>query len=205
MFADLLAQPGVVEEVVLGSRFGVMAFHGGSLERGTDQIARAVAAASGASLYVVAQPDDLRWHVPSKLFDPEASPRLSAFLDHVCVTVAVHGYGRDGMFTTLLAGGTNRPLAAALATTLRPRLRFDDTTYEVVDDLDAIPVELRGLHADNPVNRPRLGGVQLELPPRVRGQGPHWADLGGRPCPHTDALVGGLVELAGQRWETDGR
>ena len=40
--------------------------------------------------------------------------------------------------------------------------------FTVVDDLEAIPRELRGVHPRNPVNRPSGGGVQLELPPRVR-------------------------------------
>jgi phage replication-related protein YjqB (UPF0714/DUF867 family) len=194
VLAELLTHPGVVEQVELAGPVGVMAFHGGSLERGTDQIARAVSERSGASCYVVAQPDDLRWHVPSRLFDPADSPRLAAFLDHVEVAIALHGYGRDGMFTTLLAGGTNRLVASHLAAALRPALDLADTRYEVVDDLGAIPVELRGLHPGNPVNRARRGGVQLELPPRIRGRGPRWADLGDRPCPHTEALVAALSE-----------
>ena len=45
MFDELLAHPGVEESVELRSRFGFMAFHGGSLELGTDQIARAAARA----------------------------------------------------------------------------------------------------------------------------------------------------------------
>jgi phage replication-related protein YjqB (UPF0714/DUF867 family) len=206
VFAELLAQPGVVEEVALGSKVGVMAFHGGSLERGTDGVARAVAERSGASLYVVAQPDDLRWHVPSKLFDPGSSHRLTAFLDHVDVAIAVHGYGRAGWFTTLLAGGTNRRLAAAVAAALTPALDLPDTTYRVVDDLDVIPVELRGQHPDNPVNLPPHGGVQLELPPRIRGHGPHWAGAEDGPCPHTEALVealaGVVTEAPSDGWET---
>jgi phage replication-related protein YjqB (UPF0714/DUF867 family) len=209
VFAELLALPGVVEEVELGSTVGMMAFHGGSLERGTDDIARAVAERSGASLYVVAQPDDLRWHVPSRLFDPATSARLAAFLDHVDIAVALHGFGRSGLFTTLLAGGTNRRLAAAVAAALTPALDLPDTRYDVIDDLEAIPVELRGQHPDNPVNRPRLGGVQLELPPRIRGRGPHWADAGPGPCPHTEALVDALAGLVTgappDRWETVGQ
>ena len=62
--------------------------------------------------------------------------------------------------------------------------------YEIVDDLDVIPAPLRGLHPENPVNRTRAGGVQLELPPRVRGLGPH-----GRP-ETVDALVAALAEAA---------
>jgi phage replication-related protein YjqB (UPF0714/DUF867 family) len=60
--------------------------------------------------------------------------------------------------------------------------------FEVVDDLALIPAPLRGLHPENPVNRARGGGVQLELPPRVRGLGPH-----GHP-EHVDALVAALAD-----------
>src|SRR6476619_1268032 len=92
-FAELLAEPGVTEQVVLGSRFGFMAFHGGSLEVGTDAVAMAAASAAGASVYVVRQPPELRWHVPSREFDPAVSEPLRRFLDHVEVAVAVHGSG----------------------------------------------------------------------------------------------------------------
>ena len=190
MFDDLLAHPGVTEEMKIGSRIGVMAFHGGSLERMTDVIAEAVAAASGASSYIVRQPDDLRWHIPSRLVDPTRSERLAAFIDHVDVAVALHGFGRSGLFSTVLAGGANRHLAAHVADHLRVAL----PEYHVVDELEEIPEELRGQHPDNPVNRPRSGGVQIELPPRVRGLGPWWDD---RPyeglSPHTSDLVTGLV------------
>jgi phage replication-related protein YjqB (UPF0714/DUF867 family) len=162
---DLLAHDGVEEECRLGSRFGLMAFHGGNLERGTDAIAVAAAERSGASLYAVRQPRDLRWHVPSVEFRAERSEALARFLDHVEVVVAVHGYGRNDMWTTLLLGGRNRALAAALGTALREGL---GDSFTVVDDLDAIPRELRGVHHRNPVNVPPGGGVQLELPPRVR-------------------------------------
>lgn len=172
MFADLLAEPGVIETCRLGSAFGLLAFHGGSLEVGTDQIAAEAAERSGASLYTVAQPEDLNWHVPSKLVTPDASPALADFLDHVEAVVAIHGFGRDGLFTSLLLGGQDRALARWLQRHLAPALPH----YDVVDDLDTIPVALRGLHPDNPVNRVTGGGVQLELPPRVRGLGPYWDD-----------------------------
>jgi phage replication-related protein YjqB (UPF0714/DUF867 family) len=168
MFEELLAHPGVEEVCELGSRFGFMAFHGGNLEAVTDVIATRAAEASGASLYAVIQPAGLRWHIPSTLIDPARSPRLTTFLAHVEVAVAVHGYGADGFWTTLLLGGSNRALATHIAERLRPRL----DGFDVVDDLDAIPVRLRGVHKDNPVNRPAAGGVQLELPPRVRGTTP---------------------------------
>jgi phage replication-related protein YjqB (UPF0714/DUF867 family) len=166
VLADLLAYPGVEEVCELRSPFGLMAFHGGNLEPGTDVIAARAADRARASLYVVRQPADLYWHVPSLAFDPAASPALAAFVDHVDVAVAIHGYGRRDMWTTLLVGGRNRRLAGHLAGALRRTL---GEGFTMVDDLDAIPRELRGVHPRNPVNLPRHGGAQVELPPRVRG------------------------------------
>ena len=120
MLDELLAHPGVDEECVLRSRFGFLAFHGGSLERMTDTIAAAAAEASGASLYAVRQPPDLRWHIPSAEFDPRHSAALGAFLEHVEVAVAVHGYGRPGRFTSILLGGRHRELASSTRSTPSP-------------------------------------------------------------------------------------
>jgi phage replication-related protein YjqB (UPF0714/DUF867 family) len=194
VFAELLRQPGVEEVMELRSSFGFLAFHGGSLEEETDTIAVAAAARAGASLYAVLQPAELRWHIPSADVDPGASPALARFLDHVEVVVALHGYGRAGWWTKLLAGGGNRALAADV----RRRVEAALPGYEVIDDLSAIPRALRGMHPDNPVNRPRCGGVQLELPPRVRGLGPYWNDHPEEARP-TAALVTALGSVA-QAW-----
>jgi len=203
-FAELLRHPGVEEHVALRGRFGFMAFHGGNLEAGTDDVAEAAAAAAGASCYLVRQPADLRWHIPSAEVSPSASPALARFLAHVEVAVAVHGYGREGRWTTLLLGGANRTLAAHVAGHLRTAL----PDYEVVDDLAAIPAALRGLHPANPVNLAAGGGAQLELPPRVRGRGPFWeaspSRAEGRSSPHTEALVTGLAAAA-RAWGVDRR
>ncbi len=167
-----------------------MAYHGGNLEVGTDRIAAAVARRIGGSSYLVTQPDTLRWHIPSNAFRPDESPALARFLDHVDQVVTIHGYGRRTMFTTVLLGGRNRDLAAHIATHLREAL----PGYEVIDDLDDIPAPLRGIHAENPVNLPTNDGVQIELPPRVRGNGPFWNGWDGAwPAPHTEDLIDGLV------------
>jgi phage replication-related protein YjqB (UPF0714/DUF867 family) len=93
---------------------------------------------------------------------------LAAFLAHVDRAVSVHGYGglrtSDERWVTVLVGGANRDMAGALASELRTVL----PGYVFLDDLDAMPSTLRGVHPDNPVNRPRDSGVQLELPPRIR-------------------------------------
>ena len=193
LFADLLAHPGVDEVVELRSRLGFMAYHGGSLEEMTDVIARRAAERSGASYYGVHQPSDLQWHIPSIQVTPHDSPALARFLDHVEVVITIHGYGRQGFFTTLLLGGGNRPLAEHIAAHLREHL----PAYEIETDLERVPAELRGQHAANPVNLPVGKGVQIELPPRVRGSSPLWWDWEGPGLvPHAERLIDGLVAAA---------
>ncbi len=192
-FAALLAHPGVSERVALRSRFGFMAFHGGELEAVTDVVASAAAETSGASYYGVLHPRTLDVHLPSTQVRPGSSPVLAGFLDHVEVVVTVHGYGRRGLWTSLLAGGSNRELADHVTAHVEPAL----DGYEVVTDIDAIPPGLRGLHPDNPVNLAPGGGVQLELPPRVRGRSPRSPRPGPDGLsPPTRALIDALADAA---------
>ena len=189
--SELLADPTVFEVSRLRSRFGFLAIHGGGLEQMTDVIAERAADAAGASVYLLRHPEGYPHHLPSARYLAGESARLAEFLAHVDVAVSLHGYGRIGRSTELLAGGGNRTLAQHLAR------HIDVPGYHVVTDLDAIPAELRGLHPDNPVNRVRLGGAQLELSARVRGISPRSqlpADDGLSPA--TSLLVQGLVAAA---------
>src|SRR5690625_651696 len=193
--SELLADPEVIEESRLSSRFGFMAIHGGGLEQLTDVIAEHAAEAADASVYLVRHPDGYGRHLPSARYRAEDSVRLAEFLDHVDVVVSLHGYGRIGRSTQLLAGGGNRRLAAHLARCL------ELPGYQVVTDLDAIPAELRGLHPANPVNQARGGGAQLELSPRVRGISPRSQPPGDDGLsPATSALVRGLATAA-RSWD----
>ena len=193
--SELLADPAVREESTLRSRFGFMAIHGGGLEQMTDVIAERAADAAGASVYLLRHPADYPHHLPSARYRAEESERLAEFLTHVEVVVSLHGYGRIGRSTQLLAGGGNRALAGHIAG------HFDVPGYTVVTDLDAMPRELRGLHPDNPVNRARDGGTQLELSSRLRGISPRSVptDEDGL-SPPTSALIRGLVAAA-HSWE----
>lgn len=193
--SELLDDPAVREESLLRSRFGFLAIHGGGLEQMTDVIAERAADAADASLYVVRHPDQYPHHLPSARYDPAHSDRLAEFLDHVDVVVSLHGYGRLGRSTQILAGGRHRVLADHLAQ------HVVIPGHRIVTDLGSIPKELRGLHPDNPVNRARGGGAQLELSARVRGTSPR-SGLPGDDglTPATSALVQGLVRAA-RRWD----
>ncbi len=190
MLADLLAHPEVIESSILRSTFGFMAFHGGGLEEQTDVIAQAAAEQSGASYYGIHQPAALKWHIPSHEIDPAHSLVLASFINHVDVVITIHGFGRKGLFTTLLLGGQNRALASHVAGHLRTAL----PGYKIEDDLANIPSDLAGQHDNNPVNRVRHRGVQIELPPRVRGSSPVWRDWQDTHLtPQTQSLITALA------------
>ncbi len=191
-FAELLALPGVTEECELRGRLGFMAYHGGGLEETTDVVARRAAELSGASYYGVLHPPDWDLHIPSIRVTPDQSVVLASFMEHVEVVITIHGFGRRPLLTSVLLGGQNRTLAAHIAGHLRVVL----PAYDIVDDLDDIPLELRGVHDRNPVNAPTHAGVQVELPPRVRGSSPLWWDWESGLVPHTESLILGLAAAA---------
>lgn len=190
---ELLALGGVSEELEIRSRVGVCALHGGGLERVTEVVAREVAVRTGSSLYALVQSDGSRRHLPSTRFTSGVSDRLDAFLDRVDTVMSIHGYGRHDDFWAVLVGGANRRLAHHVAGHLRGTL---PEHYRVVDDVHAMPHTLRGMHPENPVNRPPGGGVQVELPPSIRWNRDHrdWSDHADTPrSEHLDLLIDGLA------------
>ncbi len=197
---NLLAHPEVSEVSEFRGSFGLMAFHGGNLERTTDVIAATVAERTAASFYGVIQAPPLRRHVPSIHFDPAHSPKLTAFMNRVDTVVAVHGYGREDLFADVLLGGRNRALADHLAHYLKAGL---PKQYGVINDLDEIPVGLRGLHPAKPVNLPVNAGVQLELPPTLRWNrdARNWSDHENTPRAPQVALLIDVLTEAIRKWE----
>jgi phage replication-related protein YjqB (UPF0714/DUF867 family) len=141
------------------SPVAVIAPHGGYIEPGTTEIARAIAG-DRLSFYsfVGLRPGrphgDL--HITSRLFD---EPRCLALLAHSEVAIAVHG--RTDIDDPLLV------YLGGLDTALRDRLRETLATkgFEARHDAQRYP----GLHARNVCNRGRSGrGVQMELPRSLR-------------------------------------
>jgi phage replication-related protein YjqB (UPF0714/DUF867 family) len=216
--AELLTMPGIREECMLRSNVGLMALHGGSQDRGTEQIARRAAEQAGASYYAIVHPSGLRVHLTSRLHNPDHSAHLRAFLKHVDVAISVHGFGRDGFalwfdpdrgliiepYGPAIRGKQTGPLRGIIVGGLNAHLldaarelfqrRFAD--YHVADERVRL-----GFHPDNPVNLPSAHGVQVELPPGLRGIG----DFGEILVPRQDGvvseMVAAFVELA--TWATE--
>jgi phage replication-related protein YjqB (UPF0714/DUF867 family) len=190
-----------------------LALHGGSQDRGSEQIARRAAQLAAASSYAIVYPPGLRVHLTSRLHNPDHSEHLRAFLEHVDVAISVHGFGRDGFalwfdpdqglivqpygpairgrqtgpLRGIIVGGLNAPLVDAARELFQRRL----ASYHVAGERVRL-----GFHPDNPVNLPSAHGVQVELPPGLRGIG----DLGETLVPRQDGVVSevvaALVELA---------
>ena len=163
-------------------------YHGVTLEKASDAIARETADLCGASYYGLIQTNDDPLHFPStKLFE-YASENLNVFFRHVKIVITIHGYGREHLFHSVLLGGRNRALASHLASFLK--MALPDYSFE--NDLEQIPKELRGLHPKNPVNIPALTGVQVELPPTLRWNREEWgwSDNGGiGRAKHVDDII----------------
>jgi len=192
-FRQLLALPKVTEHHTLRGRFGVLAYHGGHVERVTSLIASMASERADATVYLLEQPADHALHIPSTRVRPEESDVLAEVLEHVNTVCTVHGYGREVDKQHVLIGGRNRDLAEHVGRHLYEHL---DGKYPIVTDLDAMPPELRGIHPKNPANLATDSGVQLELPPAVRWnfEARVWADEPGLD-PTTDVLsvVDGLA------------
>ncbi len=201
MLREFLARPEVTETSELRSGFGIMAFHGGNLERTTDVIASEVAARTGSSIYTVVQAHPSREHIPSTAFDPAHSPRLAGFIEHVDTAISLDGYGREDRFWDLLVGGRNRTLANHVADHLRAGM---PEPFGVIDRIDDIPEGLRGQHPNNPVNLPREGGVQIELPPTTRWnrEESNWSDHAGTGRAPQVSLLIDLLLTAVTTWNT---
>ncbi|MFJ6080622.1 poly-gamma-glutamate hydrolase family protein [Streptomyces sp. NPDC092369] len=180
--------------LTLGGDLGLLALHG-SNEGGTAELARSVADRCAATSLVFTQPGVRRpVHIPSPRMAVRHCALLRDFLAHVELVVSLHGHMRPAAPRAIFLGGGNRTAARLLADglgALRPE-------FEAVTDLDEIPVALRGLHARNPVNLARRGGVQVELPLPARTSGRGWVPgVPDIPPPSVaDALAKGVELLA---------
>jgi phage replication-related protein YjqB (UPF0714/DUF867 family) len=148
----------------------------------------------------------------SRRHNPDDSDRLRAFLQHVEIAISVHGFGRDGFALTAdpvggviiepygpaLLGRQSGPLRGIivggrhteLLDVARRLLHDRFTGYHVADERVRL-----GFHPNNPVNLPSSHGIQVELPPGLRGIG----DFGDQLVPRADGMVteviAALVEL----------
>ncbi|MDY0057674.1 MAG: poly-gamma-glutamate hydrolase family protein [Methyloversatilis sp.] len=141
-----------------GSGVAIVAPHGGRIERGTSEVARAIAG-DDFDLYLFegALPalNFETLHITSTRFD---EPRALALIADCDAVLAVHGVADTG--ERALLGGRDRALACAIADRLYARGVLAQTSGH----------RYAGLDPRNLCNRGRQGrGVQIELSDRLRG------------------------------------
>ena len=73
MKSKFLESAEAFEELSIRSQIGIMAYHGGTLEKATDAIARETAEQTGASYYGLIQTNDDPLHFPSTKLNEHAS------------------------------------------------------------------------------------------------------------------------------------
>ena len=158
--AELIAHTDVIEYSILQGRVGMMAIHGGNIERGTEQIAHYTAKHSDSSLYVISprtQKRDWKFHISSNKINPKESENLSQFLEHISTAISIHGHVIKK--SVICVGGLNDSLRRKVVDSL-------GEDFDVVDAVEDAGI-CRNLSARNPknvVNYAKEKGVQIEIP-----------------------------------------
>lgn len=162
--AELITHTDVIEYTILQGKVGVMAVHGGNIERGTEQIAHYTAKHSNSSLYVISprtRKRDWKFHISSNKINPKESENLAHFLEHISTAISIHGHVIKK--NVICVGGLNASLRRRVVASLRE-------SFDVVDAVEEGGI-CRNLSARNPrnvVNYAKEKGVQIEIPLTLR-------------------------------------
>lgn len=188
--AELITHPDVIEYTILQGKIGVMAIHGGNIERGTEQIANYIAKYSSSSLYVISprtRKRDWKFHISSNKISPKESEKLTQFLEHVVAAFSIHGHVIKR--NVICVGGLNHFLRRRVVDSLREE-------FDVVDAVEGGGI-CRNLSARNPknvVNLTKEKGVQIEIPLTMRKAFEHkpYEEM---PTEETELLAGRLIDV----------
>jgi phage replication-related protein YjqB (UPF0714/DUF867 family) len=147
----------IVHAVRRASPYAIVAPHGGKIEPGTSQLAKAVAGEEH-SLYVfegLRSRNNTRLHIPSEAFD---EPRCLEIVRCADTVVTLHGMRGKALEVSL--GGLDEALLGLLEQVL------NDAGFKAGR---ATERQLAGRHANNLCNRGRSGrGCQLEISSELR-------------------------------------
>jgi phage replication-related protein YjqB (UPF0714/DUF867 family) len=137
----------------------ILAIHGGGIETGTSELARAVAA-DDHNLYLfegLKNSGNTSLHITSHLFD---EPRAIDIANRSTYCVSIHGFSEPRRSLACI-GGRNARLR-------RETLKALKATGLIQQESENPCEEFYGLDPDNIVNRCARDGVQVELSSRLR-------------------------------------
>jgi phage replication-related protein YjqB (UPF0714/DUF867 family) len=140
------------------ARVLILAPHGGKIEPGTSEVCRAIAGAEFTSYCLEGRLGSSNYdclHVKSECFDEPQALKLAS---QARILVTVHGCDRRER-ELVYVGGRDTSLGERIARGL----------VQAGFVAEPAPIELKGIHPGNIVNRGRTGkGVQLEISRRLR-------------------------------------
>jgi len=147
----------------------VLAYHA-KTEEGTGDVAEDISKNSNASLYVFEGK-----RVPSTKITPTNSEDLNRMVQEKRTAVSMHAYHKQGNYEkqgkkydykdTVFVSGQNSELAKKIATELEDSLGHE---YHIETNPDYIPAHLKGMSKHNIANKFKEGGVQVEMPRKLR-------------------------------------
>ena len=163
MINELLKHRFIKEYIWIKDDIAILAFHGGGIEPGTEQICRYIAKKSNSSLYVFSSRKKTgNWdcHISCRKISPCDSANLSEIIDQCKVGIAIHGHAKDN--EDIYVSGINKRLLKLISDNLK--IRFDRDSIKTNLDLD-LPddVSYEG-EKDHILNHFPETGVQIELP-----------------------------------------
>ena len=146
-----------------GTKIAVLAYHA-KTEAGTAEIAEAVHEKSPSSMYVFKGN-----RVASTKVTHTHSDKLKSLVKEAETAVSVHGYkNKKGVDNNVIyVSGQHGKLSSKIAKELQKN--FGDN-YHIETNPDYIPKHLQGKSDYNIVNKFEKGGVQIELPEKLRKQ-----------------------------------
>lgn len=148
-----------IETNVTGSDIAVIAIHGGAIERGTTELAYALASRNNYSYYSylgVKLKDNSNLHIESAEFKEPAAMKIVSQSER---TLSIHGCAGEEAFTYI--GGRDAGLADKIRGSLS---RYGFTVLPA-------PEGLAGVSPENIANKNKNGsGVQMELSQGLRAQ-----------------------------------
>ncbi len=188
--AELVAHEDVREYMMLQGRVGIIAIHGGNIERGTEQIAAYIAKHSNSSLYVISprtEKRDWKFHISSNKINPRESEKLFQFLNHVSAAISIHGHVIKR--NVICVGGLNDYLRRKIVESLRE-------DFDVVDAVEGggICKNLSAVNPRNVVNLTKEKGVQIEVPLTLRKVFEH-RPYDEMPTEETELLAERLIQV----------
>jgi|GEM_PF-3468238 len=154
---------GLQEYSELHSNIGVMAIHGGAIDKGTEQITRCVTEKTDVSYYIASgrkPSNNVNLSVASNSIKQTDSQKLNDFIFSIKTGISILGHNKDDK---IYVGGLNKELRLKIALQLAKAF-----PGRVISDISRMSNEFSAISETNIINASIYKGVQIDLPKSLR-------------------------------------